>query len=75
MATSLWQAIFEAMMVMGVVGSIAIIYWAKFSKQTFSQVIKKIFSTKLFMEEPKEDKPVNPMEERQQIWQQNRTLI
>jgi len=74
MASEFFQNLLQGSIVIGVLGGIAILYWSKLTKQTFGQVIKKIFSTKFFVtEEPIEEN--KQQEEIKQVWQERRTIM
>lgn len=60
------QNIVQGFIVIGVLGTIAIIYYSKLTKQSFSEVVRKLFSMKFF--ESKEE--AQPKQEDLQTWQQ-----
>ncbi len=73
MPENIVQNLFEGLIVFGVIGSIALIYWAKISKKSPGQILKKLMDVKFFNEPPE---IINkPMEETQQIWQERRTMM
>jgi len=71
--STLFQILLEAGIIIGVLGGIIIIYWAKIAKVTPMQLLKKIFSAKLFSSGETDAK--KPQEEVQQTWQEHRTIM
>ena len=78
MPNEFFQSLLEAGIVIGVLGTIGIIYWAKATKQEVKTILKKIQSVRLFKTEDDlyETKNKQKLQEGiHQTWPERRTIM
>ena len=78
MANQFFQNFLEAAIVIGVIGGIGVIYYAKMTKKNISTVLKKISSIRLFKtnEEDLYETNKNKIQEGvHQVWPERRTIM